>query len=60
MLVKIYRGFGIGIVGLYLTATLLGWELASAKRERLDPSARSGPGGYRSSTFWHSGYHGGK
>ena len=27
------------------------------RRQRIDPSVRSSPGGYRSYHFWHSGYH---
>jgi hypothetical protein len=35
-------------------------ELASAEKDEIPGSVRSSPGGYRSYSFWHSGYHGGK
>jgi hypothetical protein len=60
MFTKLYAGFGAMLLGLYLTATLAGWDVSSPPQERLDPSLRSSPGGYRSFHFWHSGFHGGK
>jgi hypothetical protein len=60
MFAKIYAAFGAVLLAGYLTATLSGWELGSPEQERLPPSARQSPGGYRSFHFWHSGFHGGK
>jgi hypothetical protein len=38
----------------------MGWEPGTAEREVIPPSARESPGGYRSYSFWHTGFHGGK
>ena len=35
-------------------------ELKSVEKDEIPGSVRSSPGGYRSYSFWHSGYHGGK
>ncbi len=35
-------------------------ELTSVEKDEIPGSVRSSPGGYRSYSFWHSGYHGGK
>lgn len=59
-LVKIYRGVVIAAVGLYALAGLNGYRYSTGEREKIDPSVRSSPGGYRSYHFWHSGYAGGK
>jgi hypothetical protein len=60
MFTKVYGICGALLLGGYLMATLAGWDMTSPKQERLDPSLRQSPGGYRSFHFWHSGFHGGK
>ncbi|HSD86235.1 MAG TPA: hypothetical protein VLB44_01930 [Kofleriaceae bacterium] len=35
-------------------------ELGKEDRDEIPSSVRSTPGGYRSYSYWHSGYHGGK
>ena len=35
-------------------------ELGGEDRDQIPSSVRSSPGGYRSYSFWHTGYHGGK
>lgn len=58
--VWLYGIFGIATVSLYLLAGLLGWTWHSEQRSALPGSVRQAPGGYRGTTFWHSGYQGGK
>src|SRR5262249_48362977 len=60
MLVKGYRVFMIAVLGLYAFAGFTGYRRTDAERDKVDPSVRSSPGGYRSFHFWHSGYAGGK
>jgi hypothetical protein len=55
---KLYLAFGIGVVLLYGTAALFGWEFGTPSRTTLPPDARQG--GYRSFHFWHYGFRGGK
>lgn len=57
---KAYRGVVISVVGLYAIAGLIGYRRGGEEREKIDPSVRSSPGGYRSYHFWHSGHAGGK
>ena len=57
------RGYllaGTGLLGLYGTGEVRGWEFDSAPHARIDPAMRQSPGGWRSWTFWHQGIHGGK
>jgi hypothetical protein len=54
----LYMIFGTGVLGLYATASILGWELGGGTRRQLPPDARQN--GYRSFHFWHYGLHGGK
>ena len=35
-------------------------ELGREERDAIPSGMRSTPGGYRSYSYWHSGYHGGK
>jgi hypothetical protein len=56
----LYRMWVGGVVGTYLLANVLGWRVSTAEHERIPPSVRSSPGGYRSFHFWHSGFSGGK
>ena len=49
MLKKLYMVFGIGVLGFYGVASMLGWELAnSGSHSRLGVP------------FFYSGFHGGK
>lgn len=60
MFAKVYKGLMIGAVGLYAFGSFTGYRHLDGEREKVDPSVRSSPGGYRSFHFWHSGYAGGK
>ncbi len=60
MLTKLYALFGAILLGSYVAVTLAGWDISSPPQQRLDPSLRNAPGGYRSFHFWHAGFHGGK
>ncbi|HYM61691.1 MAG TPA: hypothetical protein VEZ11_12470 [Thermoanaerobaculia bacterium] len=57
---KFYAVIASGLLLVYSTATLRGWEFTATKRETIPASVRNSPGGYRSYHFWHSGFHGGK
>ena len=59
-LVQGYKVIVVAAVGLYIGAGVLGVRHTSAERERVEPSVRSSPGGYRSFHFWHTGFAGGK
>jgi len=59
-LVRFYKAVVVVSLSLYALAGLTGYRLSSAERDRVDPSVRSSPGGYRSFHFWHTGYAGGK
>ncbi len=48
------------ILGGYTAVAVTQRELTSADKDEIPGSVRSSPGGYRSYSFWHSGYHGGK
>jgi hypothetical protein len=54
--------FGIAtlVLGGYTALAVTGRELSSGERDQIPGSVRNSPGGYRSYSFWHSGYHGGK
>ena len=47
-------------MAIYALAGFTGYRSASAEREKIDPTVRSSPGGYRSFHFWHTGFAGGK
>ena len=53
-------GFCVLIVGGYTALAVTQRELTSVEKDEIPGSVRSSPGGYRSYSFWHSGYHGGK
>ena len=53
-------GFSVLVLGGYTALAITGRELGSEQRDEIPPSVRTSPGGYRSYSFWHSGYHGGK
>jgi hypothetical protein len=59
-LIQFYKVVVVAAVGLYAWAGFTGYRSSNAERERIDPSVRSSPGGYRSFHFWHSGFSGGK
>lgn len=48
------------IVGGYSALAFTQRELGKQQRDEIPASVRSSPGGYRSYSFWHTGYHGGK
>ncbi|HKY30588.1 MAG TPA: hypothetical protein VJM12_21835 [Pyrinomonadaceae bacterium] len=58
MLKKLYTIFGAGVIALYATSAMLGWEITTSERRQLPPDARQN--GYRSFHFWHYGLRGGK
>lgn len=60
MLAKAYKVILVAALAFYTFAGLTGYRQSEAERERIDPSVRSSPGGYRSFHFWHSGHAGGK
>jgi hypothetical protein len=55
-----YKVWIVGAVGLYALAGFTGYRTSSAERDKIDPTVRSSPGGYRSFHFWHTGFAGGK
>ena len=55
-----YRVWVVAIVALFAAASVGGYRFGGEPRDRIDPSVRSSPGGYRSFHFWHSGFSGGK
>ncbi len=59
-LAHLYKIVVVAAVGLYAFAGFTGYRMGGGERERVDPSVRSSPGGYRSFHFWHSGFSGGK
>jgi hypothetical protein len=56
----LYRLWVLAVVALFAASSLNGWRMGSSAKEKIDPSVRSSPGGYRSFHFWHSGFSGGK
>jgi hypothetical protein len=48
------------IVGGYVAVASSQRELTDEQHDEIPSSVRSTPGGYRSYSYWHSGYHGGK
>ncbi len=59
-LAKTYRVVAVAGVMIYAIAGFIGYRRTGEEREKIDPSVRSSPGGYRSYHFWHSGHSGGK
>lgn len=53
-------GFSVLVVGGYTAVAVTQRELARQQRDEIPASVRASPGGYRSYSFWHTGYHGGK
>jgi len=59
MLNKLYLMLGTSLLGLYGTASFMGWEAGTLARESAQQStARHASGGHRSG--WISSYRGGK
>lgn len=59
-LTAIVIGLCVLIVGGYTALAYTQRELGPEERDAIPSSMRSTPGGYRSYSYWHSGYHGGK
>jgi hypothetical protein len=55
-----YGVLGAIVLGIYLLAGVRGWHFFEADRDELPSGVRHAPGGYRSYSFWHVGYQGGK
>jgi hypothetical protein len=53
-------GISVLVVGGYTALAITQRELGKEDRDAIPSSVRSSPGGYRSYSFWHTGYHGGK
>jgi hypothetical protein len=53
-------GFSTLVLGGYTLLAISGRELTTQQRDEIPASVRSSPGGYRSYSFWHTGYRGGK
>jgi hypothetical protein len=63
LLTLLFGALCAGAIGLYVYDGVHGreiWSSSPAYRDRVPPSVRASPGGYRSFHFWHSGYQGGK
>jgi len=60
VLTMILVGFSVLVVGGYTALAITQRELSNVEKDEIPGSVRSSPGGYRSYSFWHSGYHGGK
>ena len=59
MLTKLYLLLGTGLLGLYTTASFMGWESGTPARETAQQAtARHASGGHR--FLWISSYRGGK
>jgi hypothetical protein len=50
----------VAIVGGYGWFASTQRELGAQARDQIPSGMRSTPGGYRTYSYWHSGYHGGK
>jgi hypothetical protein len=57
---KVVIGFAVIVLGGYTAVAVTQRELRDVEKDEIPGSVRSSPGGYRSYSFWHSGYHGGK
>ena len=56
----VYRAWVVAALSLFAWGSVSGRRILTQARQRIDPSVRSSPGGYRSYHFWHSGFSGGK
>jgi len=52
--------FSVLVVGAYAALAISQRELGGVDKDEIPGSVRQSPGGYRSYSFWHTGYHGGK
>ena len=59
-LTLVVLAISVVILGGYTAVAMTQRELSSVDKDEIPGSVRSSPGGYRSYSFWHSGYHGGK
>jgi hypothetical protein len=50
----------VAIVGGYGWFASTQRELGTEQRDQIPSGMRSTPGGYRTYSYWHTGYHGGK
>lgn len=50
----------VAILGGYTALAYSQRELGPEQRDEIPSGMRSTPGGYRTYSYWHSGYHGGK
>lgn len=57
---RVLVGVAVLVVGGYVALAATQRELTTAEKDEIPGSVRSSPGGYRSYSFWYSGYHGGK
>ncbi len=57
---KIVLVFAVLVLGGYTALAVTQRELTDVEKDEIPGSVRSSPGGYRSYSFWHTGYHGGK
>jgi len=55
-----YRAWVVAALSLFAWGSVSGRRTEDPAQQRIDPSVRSSPGGYRSYHFWHSGFSGGK
>ncbi|HSP18180.1 MAG TPA: hypothetical protein VLQ79_01600 [Myxococcaceae bacterium] len=56
----VYRVWVLAALALFAWGSVSGRRMFTPALQRIDPSVRSSPGGYRSYHFWHSGFSGGK
>ncbi len=56
----LYRLWVVAVIALFSMSAFTGFVFGGGAKEKIDPSVRSSPGGYRSFHFWHSGFSGGK
>jgi hypothetical protein len=59
-LALVYAALGGVVLVVYVLAGARGWHFFEPERAELPSSVRHSPGGYRSYSFWHTGYQGGK
>ena len=59
-MVWFYRAWVVAALCLFVWGSVSGRRILGPAQQRIDPSIRSSPGGYRSYHFWHSGFSGGK
>jgi hypothetical protein len=55
-----WGALGAVVIGVYVLAGVRGWHFFEPERAELPSGVRQAPGGYRSFSFWHTGYQGGK